>query len=356
MGGRLPSELAGGRGSPTNASLGGGGGNDSGGFCGTPGQAELRHRSMARRGIVIACEDVPLWDHVPSLFSERLTEPAVEWRVVRVALGERLDTSDIATTDAVIVTGSHYSANDEHAWITHLCDWLREAAASVPGPRIVGVCFGHQIVARALGGTVSRNRDGRFLLQVEALRPTPAFADLPEARGIVDLDPSSGEIRTRASGFPCRVAPSSSAYADERARHTPAEDMSSEEASASSSRSGSVVDNNDQYNVLSVIESHGDCVSVLPPGAERSFTSASTDNEGFLMRDITGAVRVLTVQGHPELLAAEVEEKILPRVRPHIGEVGESLWHTTKGRVAHDWALLEVFRRFLLQRDAPERD
>ncbi|SEO55455.1 GMP synthase (glutamine-hydrolysing) [Halogranum amylolyticum] len=54
--------------------------------------------------------------------------------------------------DAVVVSGSSSSVYWDDEWIADLVDWVAEAAdRDLP---ILGVCFGHQIVAAALGGTV----------------------------------------------------------------------------------------------------------------------------------------------------------------------------------------------------------
>ena len=59
--------------------------------------------------------------------------------------------------DAYMITGSAASSNDDDAWIRRLEEFLRLAADEVP---IVGVCFGHQVVHKALGGRVERARQG----------------------------------------------------------------------------------------------------------------------------------------------------------------------------------------------------
>jgi GMP synthase (glutamine-hydrolysing) len=60
--------------------------------------------------------------------------------------------------DGWIVTGSKYGVYEDHDWITRLEDFLRDSfAAAVP---IVGICFGHQILAQALGGKVEKFEGG----------------------------------------------------------------------------------------------------------------------------------------------------------------------------------------------------
>lgn len=53
-----------------------------------------------------------------------------------------------------LITGSKHGAYEPHGWIPPLEDFIRAAyAAGVP---MIGVCFGHQIIAQALGGRVEK--------------------------------------------------------------------------------------------------------------------------------------------------------------------------------------------------------
>ena len=60
--------------------------------------------------------------------------------------------------DAILVTGSPCSVHDEHDWIRRLGGLIRQAAEQ--GKRVVGSCFGHQLVARTFGGEVGHNENG----------------------------------------------------------------------------------------------------------------------------------------------------------------------------------------------------
>ncbi|MGE0622956.1 MAG: amidotransferase [Pseudomonadales bacterium] len=51
---------------------------------------------------------------------------------------------------AYLITGSRNSVYDDEPWIGELADFLREALAE--GSRIVGICFGHQLIAHFFGG------------------------------------------------------------------------------------------------------------------------------------------------------------------------------------------------------------
>lgn len=78
--------------------------------------------------------------------------------------------------DGVVVTGSRASAYDPEPWIDRLRDHLRVLHDA--GQPILGICFGHQILARALGGQVRRRGWRVGLEQVRAPGLDPAGGPL----------------------------------------------------------------------------------------------------------------------------------------------------------------------------------
>jgi GMP synthase (glutamine-hydrolysing) len=77
--------------------------------------------------------------------------------IVDVAKGGKLPNADAIT--GIVITGSHAMVTERLAWSEYTAHWLRSAvAADVP---ILGICYGHQLLAHALGGEVGDNPNGR---------------------------------------------------------------------------------------------------------------------------------------------------------------------------------------------------
>jgi GMP synthase-like glutamine amidotransferase len=67
--------------------------------------------------------------------------------------------------DGYVITGSRHSVYDPLPWIAPLVDFLRAALAH--RRRVVGICFGHQLVAHFFGGE-TRAADGGWCVGVQS--------------------------------------------------------------------------------------------------------------------------------------------------------------------------------------------
>lgn len=61
--------------------------------------------------------------------------------------------------DAWVITGSPRGVYDANPWIAELMQFVRDSYAA--GTKLVGVCFGHQLIAHALGGKAEKSDLGR---------------------------------------------------------------------------------------------------------------------------------------------------------------------------------------------------
>ncbi|HYY53695.1 MAG TPA: gamma-glutamyl-gamma-aminobutyrate hydrolase family protein [Myxococcales bacterium] len=83
-----------------------------------------------------------------------------EMPVMRAHEGERLQPAlDRARPRGIVVTGSPLSVTERAPWMLRLGEELLRAGAR--GTPVLGVCFGHQLLARAAGGDVVENPRGR---------------------------------------------------------------------------------------------------------------------------------------------------------------------------------------------------
>ncbi len=83
-------------------------------------------------------------------------EPRLDFQTYSVINGEYPATSD--ECDAWVLTGSQAGAYDDDAWIRRLELYIRELAGQQK--KLIGICFGHQLIAQALGGKVEKSARG----------------------------------------------------------------------------------------------------------------------------------------------------------------------------------------------------
>ena len=151
--------------------------------------------------------DQQLW------FAQALGLSAGEYIVVRPDLGEALP--EPATISAAILSGSWAMVTDRADWSERTAAWIRYAVAQqLP---LLGVCYGHQLMAYALGGKVGDNPNGwerglQQLVSSPARQQDALLASLPphftawlSHRQSVLTPPASAQILAGSPQDPCQI-------------------------------------------------------------------------------------------------------------------------------------------------------
>jgi len=98
------------------------------------------------------------FDPYPEMFADflGLAPGGFDFETVSSIRGELPASTDAC--DGWLITGSRHGVYDQLDWMGPLQEFIRELAADeVP---LIGVCFGHQIIAAALGGKVVKSDKG----------------------------------------------------------------------------------------------------------------------------------------------------------------------------------------------------
>lgn len=90
-----------------------------------------------------------------NVFVSAFGEEGETWDLFRVVEGEFPEMSELDKYGGFIVSGSPYDAYGNGHWILKLCFILQ--TLYVMENKVLGVCFGHQVLCRALGGKVGKS-------------------------------------------------------------------------------------------------------------------------------------------------------------------------------------------------------
>lgn len=120
----------------------------------------------------------------PPMFMNLLGPAGPELRFRAYATEDGEIPADPTECDAWLVTGSRHGVYDDLPWFGPLKTFLRAARAA--GQPIVGICFGHQILAEALGGRAVKSDKGWGIgIHDYAIDRRPGWmADAPESIAI----------------------------------------------------------------------------------------------------------------------------------------------------------------------------
>lgn len=121
------------------------------------------------------------YPHMFKALLEHITEP------LEVSYFSAIDNQlpeDIDICDVYMTSGSRWGVNDEFDWIKQLEKFIVRLYHAKKG--FVGICFGHQLIAKALGGKVINSKKGwgigvsssKILIQKKWMQPRQSCCDL----------------------------------------------------------------------------------------------------------------------------------------------------------------------------------
>ena len=90
-----------------------------------------------------------------------------DWNTTRVP--------DLPNYSGFVISGSHFSVNDPHEWIRNLerfvlqLNEFNQNNKDIKPVKLFGICYGHQLIAKAFGGVVKPNSKGKFIFGAERI-------------------------------------------------------------------------------------------------------------------------------------------------------------------------------------------
>ncbi|KAI8570230.1 hypothetical protein RHMOL_Rhmol01G0018000 [Rhododendron molle] len=139
-----------------------------------------------RYALLLACKDSEYVKEVYggyfNLFVETFGEKGERWDLFRVVEGKFPEKNELEKYDGFVVSGSPFDAYGNDCWILKLCNLLKTLDAM--RKKVLGICFGHQVLCRALGGKVGKASSGWDI----GLRKVRIVKDISPCAILDDLD------------------------------------------------------------------------------------------------------------------------------------------------------------------------
>lgn len=114
-----------------------------------------------------------------------LDDRHIPYNVIHIDKGESLPSS-IENSAGLIFLGSNRSVNDRHSWIANEISLIKRAAETdLP---VLGICFGGQLISKALGGIVEEAPDSRKQIGWFRIDTTPEAISIINSKLPISFD------------------------------------------------------------------------------------------------------------------------------------------------------------------------
>ncbi|XP_004491010.1 gamma-glutamyl peptidase 5-like [Cicer arietinum] len=115
-----------------------------------------------RFGVLMCAEDsehvIKIYGGYFRVFMKMLEEENETWDMYKVSCGEFPKDDDLCLYDGFVISGSCSDAYGNDKWICDLVTLIKKLDSM--HTKILGICFGHQVLGRALGGKVAPSPSG----------------------------------------------------------------------------------------------------------------------------------------------------------------------------------------------------
>ena len=171
--------------------------------------------------IIMSCKPVdkatavdPMYLHFPALFEGIFKRNGENWIYFNAAADEFPTEEQMKNAKAVIIPGSSASVYDRVEGIEKLKNWIRDFDKKYPTVKMLGICFGAQIICESLGGKVgkmeARKKDpDYYLVTSEILKAKDEWFELPfvkknlieDSKRLCVVEAHGDEIKELPRGF-----------------------------------------------------------------------------------------------------------------------------------------------------------
>lgn len=138
----------------------------------------MKHQDTRLRLTIVKTGDtlppiIERWGDFDRMFLSAMPELGLLPEVLEVHRGAELPAP--GDVEAVIITGSPASVTRREPWAERLAAWAREVVAEERF--LLGVCYGHQLLAHAIGGEVVESRAGYEVGTIDVELTDPGLED-----------------------------------------------------------------------------------------------------------------------------------------------------------------------------------